>query len=338
MSTINTETLKLYKNAKLYNGSRYQVYLNNKTMEQYLGTPDYEKTVTYKSIDEPIPINEPIKNCDEYTYGSITNDGKTYYFFVDYISTDVYKQTIINFTIDWWSTNWEQIHCTKAHLIRAPTKPGYMEQPFTPMNVTSVEEPLTEDFTIFATYIPSWTTTETVTYEENGENKNETKLTDRNSFISYILLEGTDENIVKVSQGTWYQELGLPGADIKDCFIVPYFTLRDFASGVDISPLFVIQTDDTLDLDGKPYPWLRNGPILKEFIKAYPCFSVDDDDVHSTSDAFTGHEIIYNQVTGIYYRPVWKTRTYMSEQKHWWQLEKIDDPLSGLQAAQYYLY
>lgn len=341
MSSTNTEVLTLYKHPKLYNGSRYKFYHDSRLYDEWLyETSEGSKRmqVNYKSISEPIEINQALQYSDEYTYGSITNEGKTYYFFVDNISTDAYRKTIIEYTIDWWSTNWKHINCTKAHLTRAPVKPEYMEQPYTPLNVTSKEEVLTKDFTIFATYIPSWTTTETVEYIENGEIKTATELSDKNSFISYVLLEGTTENIVKVSQGTWYQELGLPGADIKDCFIVPFFTLRDFMTGVDMSPVFIIQSEDIRDRDSQPYPWLRNGPLLKTFIKAYPCFSVDDSDVHSTETAFTGNEIIYNQVTGRYYEPVWRTVTYMSQEKHWWQFVEIDDPLTGLQAAQYYLY
>ena len=212
MSTTNTETLKLYKNTKLYNGSRYQFYLTSRAsaFQTFLGTPGYSKTVTYKSISEPITLNEHIKDCDEYTYGSITNEGKTYYFFVDTITTDAYKQTTITFTIDWWTTNWANINCTKAHLTRKHTKPGYMIQPISNLNQTITQESLTNNFSIWATYIPS------------GE--------DAQSFISYIILEGNVSNAIDVELGKWYQNIGISGSDIKDCFIVPFYSYTDLTA------------------------------------------------------------------------------------------------------------
>lgn len=228
MSTINTETLKLYKNDKLYNGSRYQVYLTGRNMDTYLGTPDYQKTVTYKSIDEPIPINEPIKNCDEYTYGSITNDGKTYYFFVDYITTDAYKQTVIYYTIDWWTTNWFNINCTTAHILRQnKSKPGYIEQPFTPLYTVTDEEQITDDYVFMATYIPS---------SERGT-----------SYISTIVLDGNDYNSQIIDAGNWYSKLDIPGADIKDCFAVPFFTIEDFIKENNTHEIYLIDGETTLE-------------------------------------------------------------------------------------------
>lgn len=216
MSTTNTETLKLYKNTKLYNGSRYQFFLTNRAsaFQTFLGTPDYTTTVTYKSISEPIPLNKEIRYCDEYTYGSITNEGKTYYFFVDSIITDAYKQTTLTFTIDWWTTNWANINCTKAHLTRKHSKPGYMAQPYTPLNVSTTTSVIgSTGFVYMATYIPSFGSTS----EENLQ-----------SFISTLILEGTEYNTKVIEQGNWYQRLGVAGADVKDCFVVPMYDYSFF--------------------------------------------------------------------------------------------------------------
>ena len=217
MSTQNSETLKLYKNNYLYNGSRYQFLMtgrnDNQTFEQFLGTPDYEKTVYYKSISEPIPIKEFIKDVDQYTYGSITNDGKTYYFFVDNISTDSYGKTLIDYTIDWWTTNWQYINKIKGHIIRCQNKPNYMPQPFTPLKTTYSYQRLgsiSKKGCIMFTYIPSTNNVQ--------------------SYISLGILELTDNNIALVQNGYWYQKFKLAGADIKDCFIVPIISAEDVAN------------------------------------------------------------------------------------------------------------
>ena len=213
VSTQGTEQLKLYKNNKLYNGSRYQFYLTNReqAFQTFLGTPAFTKTVGYKSISEPILLNEFIKDCDELTYGSITNEDKIYYFFVDSITTDAYKQTTITFTIDWWTTNWTKINCTKAHITRQNlSKPGYMEQPISTFNPTITNSSLTSDFSIWATYIPS----------AEGST----------SFISYIILEGNKNNVSNVELGYWVEKLGIAGSDIKDCFIVPLYNYSFFTT------------------------------------------------------------------------------------------------------------
>ena len=243
--TQNTETLKLYKNSKLYNGSRYQYLLTGtqesayQQFENWLGTPDYSKTVYYKSISEPILINEYIKNCDEYTYGSITNEGKTYYFFVDSITTDAYKQTTINYTIDWWTTNWFSINCTIAHITRQNiTKPMYMEQPYSPQYTYAENESITTDYCFMATYIPS---------SEHGT-----------SYISTLILDGNNETFNLINNGQWYNVLGIPGADIKDSFVVPFFTVDYIKSKVQYNTIYLVSKEDSLSA------------VLGNFIDRYP--------------------------------------------------------------------
>ena len=314
MSGIDTEELRLYKDPKLYHGSRYKVYQNNKTMEEYLGEPGYKKLVYYKSIDEPITINEFIRDCDEYTYGSITNQGKIYYFFVDQITTDAYKQTVINFTVDWWSTNWNNIQCTKAHVTRKQLKPHYMMQPFSPLSTDINIEEMTDDFVIMATYIPS--------YEQKTEND---ELIKSPSYISYVILEGTKENVQKVSQGYWYTELGLPGADIKDCFVVPYFKLEDFTQNEIIPPMFTISIDQYTDHTHEQ--GFFGGKIMDAFKKKYNCFldsaSLEDPNL------FTGNEYLYNTYTGRWLKATYVEWKYPLQPSHWfWEWVETDQHFS----------
>ena len=339
MSTQNKEQLKLYKNQYLYNGSRYQYLLTGtqnsayQAFESWLGTPSFNKEVYYKSINEPITINEYIKNCDEYTYGSITNEGKTYYFFVDNILTDAYKQTTINYTVDWWTTNWFNINCTKAHLTRKPVRPMYMKQPYSPLNVSSNQDILTDKFTIFATYIPSIETTKEY---ETSDGTKQLVLTQTNSFISYVLLEGTKENVQKVSQGTWYQEYRLAGSDIKDCFIVPFFEIDDFRNQ-NLNPIFSVYVK--ADLDRTPtslLPLHNAGVILKAFCEKYSCFNgLSPDAVYEEPNMFTGDEIIYNEWNGKYYYPEWIPVTSGSR----WRLQPFtSNPVQGSEVIDYWLY
>lgn len=372
----NTETLKLWKNQFLYNGSRYQYLMTGRTgttatqtFETWLGTPDYNKTVYYKSIDEPIKLNESIKSCDEYTYGSITNDGKTYYFFVDSITTDAYKQTTINYTVDWWTTNWSKITGIKGHLTRKPTKPGYMQQPYIPLNTTHSSSSLTVKYSILATYIPS-----TVVINEDDQENNVDK---SQSYISYIILDGTDENLQLVAQGTWYNQLGIAGADIKDCFIVPFF---DYDSFIDednslSKPIFVINVDAPRDILGTDHsnPVNYPGAIMQAWMDKYPCLTPNPPDWSHADTAFwhlncfdyipgdantpgvtwtdtyqdpvtgqyhetyIGLEILYNQTTGKYYHPLYY-RYKRGNILYWrWKWVEIEDnPIDEIQVAEYW--
>lgn len=225
MSTTNTETLVLYKNAKLYNGSRYKVFqggtgFNYDTWLSNNSAGSLTKTVYYKSITEPILILEDLPTMDAYTYGSLTAMGKKYYIFVDRVTTDQNGRTSISYSVDWWATEWANVSIVKAHVIRQNIhKPGYLEQPISTKNMTITQTPLTNDFCFMATYIPS--------INEHLP-----------SFISCIILEGSEENAALIEQGYWYQELNIAGSDIKDSFVVPFYTYNDFVTTESIPAIY----------------------------------------------------------------------------------------------------
>ena len=84
--SIDKSHLILYKNPKLYNGSRYVYYQDNRDYDNWLSLSSYQtysKDIVFKSLEENITINAFIDNVDEYTYGSITLNKTKYYFFVD---------------------------------------------------------------------------------------------------------------------------------------------------------------------------------------------------------------------------------------------------------------
>lgn len=218
MSTTNTENLTLYANAKLYNGSRYVFYQTNRDYEQWLrqnSSSVISKTVYFKSLTEDMELNSSVKDILKYTYGKLTNDGKDYYIFIDKIVTDQHGKSYISFSVDWWATEWANVHPTKAHLIRSSTKPGYMAQPFAPMKTTYDSVPFSSDRSnkgcYMFTYIPS--------------NQAE------NSYISIGIMDITDKSTALVQSGYWYQKLRIPGADVKDCFVVPLVSTDDFVQG-----------------------------------------------------------------------------------------------------------
>lgn len=213
----NEETLSLWKQPKLYSGSRYKVDQNYN--QDYWGWLDInsngrlDMSVYVQSITEPIKISQALPVMDEYTYGALTNNGKRYYIFIDRVTTDQYGASTIEYSIDWWATEWANVSCTKAHITRKHTRPDYMTQIVSDLNMDVYCSKITNEFTIWATYIPS---------TEKGT-----------SFISYIILEGNLENLAKVQKGYWYQVFGIPGSDIKDCFIVPYLNYN-FSTGITI--------------------------------------------------------------------------------------------------------
>ena len=233
MSTTNTETLKLYKNTYLYNGSRYVFYqgserqdyptyedfLKATSVPEYVDTENhyYEKEVNYKSINEPITIHSYVDKCDEYTYGSITNHGKTYYFFVDDISTDAYGLTTINYTIDWWATNWNMITCTKAHVTRYNgQKPGYMSQPFTPY-LSKYQK--VQELTDYDNIVPNGIFVFTYIQESTSS------LTDDEMHYGAFPINAT--TVQAVMEGTWQESINIPDGNILGIFVVPFFKMEN---------------------------------------------------------------------------------------------------------------
>lgn len=215
--SIDKSHLILYKNPKLYNGSRYVYYQDNRDYDNWLSLSSYQtysKDVVFKSLEENITINAFIDNVDEYTYGSITLNKTKYYFFVDKVSTDAYNQTTISYTIDWWATKWFAVTCTKANLKRSSVKPEYMAQPFSPL-APSFErlEGLNRGGVILFSYTASL---------GSGENKDCMKW-------GVIDINETD-GLQSIETGGWSTKLGntITAGDMLGIFIVPIFTISDF--------------------------------------------------------------------------------------------------------------
>lgn len=215
--SIDKSHLILYKNPKLYNGSRYVYYQDNRDYDNWLSLSSYQtysKDVVFKSLEESITINAFIDNVDEYTYGSITLNKTKYYFFIDRVSTDAYNQTTISYTIDWWATKWFAVTCTKANLKRSSVKPNYMAQPFSPL-APSFErlEGLNRGGVILFSYTASL---------GSGGNKDCMKW-------GVIDINET-EGLQSIETGGWSKKLGdtLTAGDMLGIFIVPIFNISDF--------------------------------------------------------------------------------------------------------------
>lgn len=292
MSTTNTENLTLYANAKLYNGSRYVFYQTNRDYEQWLrqnSSSVISKTVYFKSLTEDMELNSSVKNILQYTYGKLTNDGKDYYIFIDKIVTDQHGKSYISFSVDWWATEWANVHPTKAHLIRSSTKPGYMAQPFAPMKTSydsvSLGGETGKKGCIMFTYIPS----------REGQD----------SYISIGMMNITDKTIALVQTGYWYQKLRIPGADIKDCFIVPLLETSDIIYGENVLDYYSISftPDEQHETIGNTifnelcdtFPHLINEDTWETFFPISPTPTPEDEDFGV---------LIYNEKNNKFYR-IW---------------------------------
>ena len=216
--SIDKSHLILYKNPKLYNGSRYVYYQDNRDYDNWLSLSSYQtysKDVVFKSLEENITINAFIDNVDEYTYGSITLNKTKYYFFVDRVSTDAYNQTTISYTIDWWATKWFAVTCTKANLKRSSVKPEYMAQPFSPLapDFNKGQGIGEEGGCIVFSYTASL---------GSGSNKDCMKW----GVIDFSEADG----IQMIETGAWSKYLGdtLTAGDMLGVFVVPCFRANDF--------------------------------------------------------------------------------------------------------------
>lgn len=242
--TVNKSELILYKNPKLYNGSRYKYYQTNRDYNNWLRMSSYKtikKDIVYKSLEEDILLNEFIDDLDEYTYGSIKLNGTVYYIFIDSVSTDAFKQTKIKFTVDWWSTKWLNVTCTKANLKRSSVKPEYMAQPFSPLcpSFNKKQGIGSEGGCIVFSYTASL---------GSGSNKDCMKW----GVIDFSESDG----IQMIETGAWSKYLGdtITAGDMLGVYVVPCFTANDFK---DSGWLTV-----TGEVDGKTTVWYTTSDLM----------------------------------------------------------------------------
>ena len=226
MSSQNSENLILYANSYLYNGSRYVYYQTNRDYDDWLdtqaGNDKIELTVYYKSLTEDLELNYPVADLLKYTYGKLTNDGKDYYIFIDRITTDQHGKSYISFSVDWWATEWVNVHPTKAHLTRKSTKPGYMPQPWTPFKpsidildiIKDSNYQNSEDGVIIFSYIDSTNVGSGV-----GDDLMKFGALKINDFLGIVIV------------GSWNKMIGIPDTDILGVFMVPIFTYDYLKSG-----------------------------------------------------------------------------------------------------------
>ena len=327
MSTTNTENLTLYAHPKLYNGSRYVYYQTDRDYDAYLlesSESVITKTVYFKSLTEDMELNSPVKDILKYTYGKLTNDGKDFYIFIDNIVTDQHGKSYISFSVDWWATEWFNIHPSIAHIKRSSYRPLYMAQPFQPLyteySSVSFNGESGKKGCIMFTYIPS---------HDNQD-----------SYISLGMMNITDKTLALVQTGYWYQKLGIAGADIKDCFIVPLVDTDDIVSGEQVLEYYVASFNAPDDI---PYTIGHNS--LESMRSRYP---------HIMNDLPTSWEyfypisptqipadinfgkLLYNEKDGKFYR-VWRYY-YSSEQGYLPFGRRVDIDISYYGFSKAYSY
>ena len=198
---------------------------------------------------------------------------------------------------------------TKGHIIRNKnTKPGYMAQPYSPLNTTCSVSSLSSDYCIMFTYIPSNT--------QDNESQP--------SYICTGILEGTLDNISMVEQGYWYQQYGLAGADIKDCFMVPVYSYSDFSSpglmfkcdtiGITPDPLANNQINIALE---KTFEFLNDSLSVDDYCwdvytNKYYQYQLD-----SGGQTVTWHEVDNPYSTAVYQEYICgNKRVYISEHQY----------------------
>ena len=223
MTTRNQETLVLYKIPKLYNGSRFQPYLTGRTMSSFLS--DYTSgsrtlEISYKTLGEPIKLSINLGIIQEYSYGKLTIGGTMIYIFIDSVDTDQHGCSTINYSIDYWSTLWDNITCTNAHVSRYNgSKPLYMSQPYSPLSTTvEVNNDLGSGGCVLFSYIDS------IDYTPSGSST-----TEQIDLMKYGVIDIGAVGLKAVETGDWRRKIGILATDVTDIFIVPIFTASDFA-------------------------------------------------------------------------------------------------------------
>lgn len=215
--TYNRANLRLYKEPQLYNGSRYTKYFSSESERtQYFANPDLNLgEIEYNSIDGTINVNQNLGLLLEYSYGILTVMDTDIYIFIDDITVGYNDVSTIYYSIDYFETARFKFNVTKGHLSRySGSKPKYMLQPFSPFTTTiKILEQLSTKACFVFTYIP--------------------QVEGQTSSLRYGLVDVTADTIPLFQAGTWQEIWGIADGDIKDCFVVPYFSSEDVKYNTD---------------------------------------------------------------------------------------------------------
>ena len=209
--TYNRATLRLYKEPKLYNGSRYTKYFSSESeRDAYFANPDLDLgEIQYNSTDGTINVKRNLGVLLEYSYGILTVMDTDMYIFIDDIQVGYNDVSTIYYSIDYYETARFKFNVTKGHITRLNgSKPDYMRQPYSPFT-TNIE--LISNLTGLGMFMFS--------YIEQVEGQT--------SSLRYGAVNINPESIQIFQMGTWQENFGLADGDIKDCFVVPGFTVAD---------------------------------------------------------------------------------------------------------------
>lgn len=219
--TYNRARLRLYKEPKLYNGSRYTKYFASESeRDSYFANPDLDLgEIQYNSTDGTINVQRNLGVLLEYSYGILTVMDTDMYIFIDDIQVGYNDVSTIYYSIDYFETARFKFQVTKGHLTRYNgSKPKYMEQPYSALNMDIQVVPLEfeqrEDGYVFINGCFVWSMTKTTGGMET-------------SSLVYGVTSITTQTITLFMNGKWQELFGYADSDIKDCFIVPYLTPAD---------------------------------------------------------------------------------------------------------------
>lgn len=214
--TYNRATLRLYKEPKLYNGSRYTKYFSSESeRDAYFANPDLDLgEIQYNSTDGTINVKRNLGVLLEYSYGILTVMDTDMYIFIDDIQVGYNDVSTIYYSIDYYETARFKFNVTKGHITRYNgSKPQYMEQPYTSLSPSIKVYPLDASSSDLIEKYSSgmfvWSMVKTTGELESSK-------------LMYGLTEINQYSKVIFINGLWQEIFGYGDSDIKDCFVVPF--------------------------------------------------------------------------------------------------------------------
>lgn len=212
--TYNRATLRLYKEPKLYNGSRYTKYFASESeRDAYFANPDMNLgEIQYNSTDGTINVQKNLGVLLEYSYGILTVMDTDLYIFIDDIQVGYNDVSTIYYSIDYYETARFKFQVTKGHLSRySGSKPLYMEQPYSSFSPNIRVYPLSggsDKLYYYGRAMFVWSMTKTTGGTETSK-------------LVYGACEITVPTMTVFTNGLWQELFGYADSDIKDCFVVP---------------------------------------------------------------------------------------------------------------------
>ena len=296
--------LVLYKNLDFDGVNTFPHIENKATFDTYLaGKEQYNQSITYNRIGDPILLNIDYDTAIGYGYGCIDTDTKKYFIIPDSINVNENNRVYLSYSVDWFTTLKydNEITFGRSHLIKSTdVDPLTYSQSIQPIDMRISSHTLFDDTTIGEIHV-AYTTADdqskvrwVLSKAKNGYSY----------FIEGVMVDMPDSTVLtttgytlgvsEIMNGLLHQACGILPANILGIFYIPY-TSASTSYGGQYATKYA-------DIGDRRHIWYE---LDEDFVS--PAFSRKNKDFNITSNTMHSAHLIDRYGSIIYTVPYGRT-------------------------------